>query len=257
VGVPERISYKLRRAHEQFEALDVAIKRFLEADPKPYRILTHDDPDTRDRIYGMEVIQAPPIEWGVITGQIVYHLRTGLDHLAYPLCRAHTPGKTPPRGTEFPIFWDEDRFDDVKPGGGRFKIRGMAWEVQNALRDLQPFNTGNMPKAQSLWLLQHMSNVDKHRYLHLSVIGYPAITNFETPDVELIPVWSKDNREIARAHLLTPEAQVQNDPLFIPQVVLDESLPGGDWRPLDTQVKTFLRLVTEIVEDLSKRFLPV
>jgi hypothetical protein len=252
VSVPEGISYKLRRAHEQFESLDVAIKRFLEADPEKWRVVSHDDPDTRDRIYGIEVIEPPPaVEWGVLTGEIVHNLRSGLDHLAYALCLDHAPSKTPPRNTEFPIFWDEDRFDDVKTGGGRYKIRGMSWEAQSAIRDLQPFNAGRLPKAQSLWLLQEMSNIDKHRHVHLAVLGYPAITSFEDPEVELIPIWSKDNREAARAHPLTPETEVKSDPLITPQVILDESLPGKDWRPLDIQLRTFLR----ISQDLSKRFL--
>ena len=79
----------------------------------------------------------------------------------------------------------------------------------------------------------------------------PAITSFEDPEVELIPIWSKDNSEVARAHPLTPETEVKSDPLITPQVILDESLPGKDWRPLDIQLRTFLR----ISQDLSKRFL--
>ena len=256
MSVPQGISYKLRRAHEQFESLDAAVKGFLEADPKTWRVVAHDDPDTRDRIYGIEVIEPPPaVEWGVLTGEIVHNLRSGLDHLAYALCLAHTPGKTPPRATEFPIFWDEDRFDDVKPGGGLYKIRGMSWEMQCAIRELQPHQRGEAAKAQSLWLLQEMSNIDKHRHVHLAVIGYPVITGFEDPEVEVIPIWSKDNREVARAHPLTPEAKVKNDPHFMPQVILDESLPGNDWRPLDSQLRTFLRIVGDITEDLSERFL--
>jgi hypothetical protein len=255
VSVPEGISYKLRRAHEQLETLDVEIKRFLEADPKTWRVVSHDDPDTRDRIYGIEVIEAPPaIRWGVLTSEIVHHLRTGLDHLAYALCLAHAPGKAPPRGTEFPIFWNEDRFDDVKPGGGRYKIRGMSWEMQSAIRDLQPSQRGDAAQSQSLWLLQEMSNIDKHRYLNLTVLGYPGISFFEDPDVEMIPVWSEDGSIVARAHPLTPEAEVKNDPMIVPQIVLNE-LPHGDWRPLDVQLRTFCRITTDIVQDLSNSFL--
>ena len=255
--LPEGIAYKLRRANEQRETLDMAIKRFLDADPTPYRILSHDDPDTRDRIYGMEIVEPPPaIEWGVLAGEIVHNLRSGLDHLAYALCLAHTPSKAPPRGTEFPIFWNEDRFDDVKSGGGRYKVRGMSWKMQSAMRDLQPFNQGSLPKAQSLWLLQEVSNIDKHRHVHLSVLGYPVIASFESPDVVLIPIWSKDNREIARARPLTRDAEVKSDPVFRPQVILDESIPGDDWRPLDTQMRAFINVTSQVAEDLTQRFLP-
>jgi hypothetical protein len=257
VPLPEGISCKLRRAHQQFETLDVAFHGFLETHPKPYRILTHDDPNTRDRIYGIEIIKPPPtVEWGVLIGEFIHNLRSSLDHLAYALCLAHTPGKTPPPATEFPIFWDENRFDDVKSGGGRYKIRGMSWAMQCAIRDLQPCQRGGAAKSQSLWILQEMSNIDKHRYIHTAVVGYPIIASYVDPDVEIIPIWSEDQREVARAHPLTPQAQVKTDPMIVPQIVLDE-LPRGDWREASSQLRTFLRIVTEIAEDLGQRFLPL
>jgi hypothetical protein len=218
--------------------------------------VSRDDPNTRERLYGIEVLEDPPVgEWGILIGEILYNLRSGLDHLAYALSAAHTPGKTPPRGTEFPIFRDEDRFDDVK-SGGRYKIRGMSWEMQCALRDLQPFNTGNPPEAQSLWLLQHMSNVDKHRTLHLAVFGAPGIAFTVDPDVEIVPVWSEDGSVIAKAVPLTAQAEVKNDPTFVPQIIVKETLPGRDWRPLVVQLQTFLRIAHEHADELSHRFLP-
>ena len=177
--VPEGIAWKIRRAETHFSELVAGAKVFLAADPEPYPIVTEDDPESRDRIYRMEIVRHPPAaEWGVLAGDVIHNLRSALDHLAYALCLAHSPSGTPPSGTEFPIFADEDLFDQTARGGGLYKIRGMSGEVQKAVRQLQPFQHGAAAKSQSLWLLHEMSNIDKHRYLHLSVIGQPGFAFF-------------------------------------------------------------------------------
>jgi hypothetical protein len=255
VTVPEGVAAKLRRAQTHFEGLRVEVDAFLNAEPPPYRIVTADDPHSGDRIYRMEIVQAPPaIDWAVVVGDVIHNLRSGLDHLAHVLCRANVPTKEPPSGTEFPIFVDEERFNSANRGGGLYKIRGMTEDAQEAIRQFQPYLHGDAAKSQSLWLLQEMSNIDKHRYPHLAVIGYPGISFFEDPQVEITPVWAADKSVVARAHPRTPGATI-NDPLITPQVVFDE-LPRGDWRPLDIQLKTFVRLVREMVVDLAEGFLP-
>jgi hypothetical protein len=255
VKVPEGIAWKIRRAQTHFEGLYAEVDAFLNTDPPPYRIVADDDPNSRDRVYRMEIVNPPPaIEWGVVVGDVIHNLRSGLDHLAYALCLASAPTEEPPSGTEFPIFVSEDRFNSRDRGGGLYKIRGIAQDAQEAIRELQPYLHGEAAKSQSLWLLQEMSNIDKHRYLHLSVIGYAGISFFENPQVEIKPVWSADHSVVAVAHPLTREATI-NDPLITPQLVFDE-LPRGDWRPFDLQLRTFVRLVRDNVEDLSKRFLP-
>jgi hypothetical protein len=155
-----------------------------------------------------------------------------------------------------PIFVDEDQFNSGSRRGGLYKICGIAEDAQEAIRSLQPYLHGDAAESQSLWLLQQMSNIDKHRYLNLSVIGrYPGMSFFVDPNVEITAVSSPDDRTVvARAHPRTPDAEI-TDPLILPQVVL-EDLPLEDWRPLDVQVGMFVRLVSEIVEDLSARFLP-
>jgi hypothetical protein len=252
--VPEGIACKIQRAEMHHQALDAEVQAFLQADPKPYRIVAEDDPESGDRVYRMEIVRPPPaIEWGVSAGDVIHNLRSALDHLAYALCLAYSPHVMPPAGTEFPIFADEDLFSRADCGAGFYKIRGMSDGAQEAVRGLQPYQHGDSAKSQSLWLLQEMSNIDKHRHLHLSVIGHPGISFFVDPHVDITPVWSDDQSVIARARRLTPDAEI-TDPLIHPQIVLDD-LPRDDWRPLDVQVHVFVGLVTEIVEDFSARFL--
>jgi hypothetical protein len=105
-----------------------------------------------------------------------------------------------------PIFVDEDQFNSGSRRGGLYKICGIAEDAQEAIRSLQPYLHGDAAESQSLWLLQQMSNIDKHRYLNLSVIGrYPGMSFFVDPNVEITAVSSPDDRTVvARAHPRTP-----------------------------------------------------
>jgi hypothetical protein len=95
--VPPGIAYKVERAGELVRTLDNEVARYLRADPPPYRITTRDDPETRVRIYGLEVVTPPPaVQWGVVAGEIVHNMRSALDDLAYALCQAHEPDQEPP-----------------------------------------------------------------------------------------------------------------------------------------------------------------
>jgi hypothetical protein len=133
----------------------------------------------------------------------------------------------------------------------------MSDEMRHAIRDEQPFSTGShRPEVQSLWLLQQMSNFDKHRTLNIAVMAgqWTMFSVFEDPDVDLVPIWSPEG-EVARARPRTPEALVRTDPVFKPQVVFDETAGPGEDRPMDVQLETFIRIVSEIVDRLSSRFL--
>ncbi len=252
MSVPEGVSEKLRRANEHLEALNVSVERFLERDSN--RVISEDDPDTGNRIYRAEILESPPsVKWAVVAGDILHNLRSGLDHLAYALCTVHAPGKTPPGRTEFPIFWDKDRFENIEARGGLYKIRGMSCEMKNAIRAEQPYNRGNPAKAQSIWLLQELSNIDKHRVLNLAVVAQPAMTFWVSPGVEFELGDMKQSLVVAVGRPIPPQTKVQNDPDFTFRIAFDEG--PAEQRDFVVQLGTFCRITGEIVERLAERFL--
>jgi hypothetical protein len=247
-----------QRAAEHWRVIQSSVDGFLEKVPQPYRVDVRDDELTRERSWWLEVVEQPPaVEWAGITGELLHNLRSALDHLAFALCLAHAPETEPPRQTKFPIFWEKRRFEDTGRGGGLYKLAGMSPGMQEAIRAEQPFSLSEgAPKTQSIWLLQQMSNIDKHRTLNLAVIpgGMTMTAWFEDPQVEMNFILSPEG-EIARARPRTPDAVVRTEPVFKPQVVFDEVAGPGKDRPTDVQLSTFVRVVSQIVGRLANRFL--
>jgi hypothetical protein len=258
VAVPAGVLWKLDRAARLTAEINERINGFLHKGAKPYRIDVRDDEATGERRYVFKLLEPPPaVEWAGMTGEVLHNLRSALDHLAYALCLAHAPSEPPPDRTEFPIFAEEERFDSTQRGGGLYKLRGMSSAMQAAIRAEQPFSVGERtPKAQSIWLLHEMSNIDKHRNLNLAFVpaGMTGFAWFEDPDVELMTVWSEEG-VLAVARPRKPGASISSDPLFVPQVVFNEDAGPGRDRPVDVQLTTFVRIVGEIVGRLSQRFL--
>jgi hypothetical protein len=258
LSAPEGVVWKVRRAAEHAAAVEAAVYGFLHGTPSPFQITTRDHLETRERSWWLELLEEPPtVEWAGLAGEVLHNLRSALDHLAWALCVTHLPGETPPERTEFPIFHGPDAFDNPERGGGLWKIRGMSAEMKAAIRREQPFSISpSAPKNQSLWLLQEMSNIDKHRNLNLVTVPpeWTAYAAFEDPNVEMRLVLSPEG-EIARARPLTPDAEIRIEPIFFPQVVFDEAAGPGRHRPADVQLKTFVQITNEIVGRLSEQFL--
>lgn len=159
-----RVRAKFARAEAHAKQLDARIipgiakvEGMYRGESTLYKLVPEfNDEFTECRLH-IEQIGEPPIDdWAVILGDVLHNLRSCLDHLAHQLAIAHKPDEDPPSGTEFPIFVDGEKFRSRDRGGGLYKIRGLSPE---AIETLQPHDTPQHP----LWVLQQMSNADKHR----------------------------------------------------------------------------------------------
>jgi hypothetical protein len=94
---------RVERAKEHFQDLRSEFAAFRELDP--YGISSYANPATGEYVHLARVSQEPPVRWGVVAGEIVHHLRSALDHLAWQLVldNGGTP-KTGSQGTMFPIL---------------------------------------------------------------------------------------------------------------------------------------------------------
>jgi hypothetical protein len=119
----------------------------------------------------------PPPEIAVLAGEIVYHLRSALDHLAFELVKAN------PRGVMLPAKWQRNcRFPlcmEVPKRGNppvpislplpfnyfKDSLPGITEQAFTFIEALQPYNDGSGP-LQLGWLEQ-LANIDKHRHFHL------------------------------------------------------------------------------------------
>lgn len=161
------------------------------------------DPDN-PRIFRWVVSEfdQPPLEWATIVGDVVHNLRSSLDHLVYELSFLGTQGN-PGAKTAFPCVltkksWDSKEIQKVKLQGVLESHKQKLYTAQPCYRrrdDASP-EAFNLRRHNALWVLQELSNDDKHRML-LPV--KTCITNLQfvvvgTTDCDLVsdmPIWNE------------------------------------------------------------------
>lgn len=144
---------RVDRAREHLDALKGHIATYIEANRTSSLIKV--DGMTISAIWPPE----PPPMFGVWVGEIAYNLRAALDYLVYRLAMLDS-GKTVD-GTQFPI---EDTVEGFQKRRSRF-LRGVNEAHVAAIEELQPYKGADWTR-----LLRDLSNIDKHRTLH--IIGY-------------------------------------------------------------------------------------
>lgn len=114
-----------------------------------------------------------PISWSVIFGEILYNLRSALDHLVWQLVLAN--GQTPGRHNAFPITNDAQGWEKIKDN----LLNGVSSRHKSMIGYLQPHSGGiNLPFDVSKFkLLDDLSNTEKHRYMIVAFIAYMGPAN--------------------------------------------------------------------------------
>ena len=107
-------------------------------------------------------------DFAIRVGEIAYNLRSALDHLVWAAVSEHHVASS--RYHEFPIFQTEAGYHKSAPK----KLFGLPAMYNHAIEDVQPFQT-DCPIGRDLWMLQLVSNIDKHR--HLNVVNTHSIAN--------------------------------------------------------------------------------
>jgi hypothetical protein len=150
---------KLDRAAYHLQTLNDFICTWQNA--KPLTVSGHHEADKAVYVYRLEI---PPIQGGgaIIIGDILHNLRSALDHIAWQLALLSTP--SPHDKTEFPIFWQNDNRTN---GIIKRLLQNVPDDARKVIEALQPYATPN-PRTHPLWLLQELSNRDKHRLLTLT-----------------------------------------------------------------------------------------
>ena len=124
-----------------------------------------------------------PVEWSVITGEILYNMRSALDHLVWQLVLNNE--QTPGRHNEFPITNDQERWLQEKAR----MLKGVSQRHQAMVGYLQPFTGGvGLPFGVSnLRVIDQLSNIEKHRHLVVAVIASrgiePRSLDFDGPEM--------------------------------------------------------------------------
>ncbi len=190
---------RLERAWEHLQCLKAECRGWLK--PRPYRVYGELDPERRNKLIKVEIFRAPPPELGLLIGDCLHNMRSALDNLVYDLAIAHRGfplSKSIAKGSQFPIFKDRDQFMGI----GMNQIRGVHPDARVIIESLQPYHRGEKFEYHRLWMLRELSNADKHRLLHPTLLQ-PAAMGFFPDEVDLSDItWKlgpvENGAEIAR-----------------------------------------------------------
>jgi len=175
------------RAMQTARQLDIAVEEF--AASEPFRVEVQSDGKERLRF-----TNPPPTEIAIIAGEILYQVRSSLDHLFYALIERNHPSAVLPatweRDSQFPLMIK--RPDGAPTSGALERKDFLKSKVLDALTDRAfQFIEANQPYQPSipgadqhllLRLLTKLSNIDKHRRLNTSVTRITRSEKLVTPE---------------------------------------------------------------------------
>lgn len=146
---------KIVRAKEHLNDLHAEIRRFL--DTNPYGIVLKPDEKPGHHRAKIAFSEPTPPRILIIAGDILHNLRGALDHLYWDLMHARARlTEAEERRLQFPITEDADGYQ-----ARRQEIRRFRPDILDMFDTLKPYKGGNY----TLWCLNRLSNIDKHRAL--------------------------------------------------------------------------------------------
>lgn len=167
----EPVDLKLGRAQEHLDALDADTGRYFAGEP--YRFVREYHPEG-SRVAGLAITEEPPERLALVIGDYLHNARAALDYLAWQLVLAS--GITPNGRTKFPI--SKDPRLKKKRRSGVVVEPGVSAPILAVVESLQPYHAPD-PALHPLWLINELSNIDKHRTLHPIVAWVRGAERFD------------------------------------------------------------------------------
>jgi hypothetical protein len=166
----ESAKLKVKRATEHIETLQSRASGYASDD-------TNFVVEEGDGVKKLRFPNEPPAEIAILAGEIVYQLRSALDHLAFELVKTNPKGITlPPKWWEhcqFPLCIEIPRkgnpsvplkvplpFNYFKKSLPEITVQAFTF-----IEELQPYNQEN--GSMQLGWLEKLANIDKHRHFHI------------------------------------------------------------------------------------------
>lgn len=194
----QSLAHKVKRAEAQAISLEKEISRWARIQSNSIGRDLEDE--GRNHVYRVRKPQPFNDVWLVIIGEILYDLRSALDHLACALVPKPNPR------TEFPIFRKKDGPDGFltkAPAKLPRLQQGKpdAWDIIEQLQPYQGAGRGGDPERDPLWVLHQLNIIDKHRYPLVSTTAPHQTTwqGLRTPGVGLvIPDFAPDSLDFVQ-----------------------------------------------------------
>lgn len=209
------IARKLDRADENIVNLHREIITFFKA--SKYPVLPHPNDKLWQEALDYHKQLPIPLRFSVLSGEIIHHLRSCLDHIVWHFSNA-TARRDHENALAFPILSTPPDKDDLR----RFdrQIQGVDNpRVRKLIDDLQPYHDAANAITDPLTIIHDMDRFDKHRELAIcAAVGnavFPPDTDQEI--INLVTAYSK-RKTLSSAELRIAQRAVKNDAKMFPQV---------------------------------------
>ena len=248
------INGKIQRADENVRNLDTEISVFLLANPHPYRVVKEFQNNGRDYVFKLYGELKVPLRFAVLAGEIIYQLRSSLDHLLWALVEKQ--GATHKSSHQFPIAATAEEFVEARK---RRRIEGVSASAEKLIEAVQPYNAPD-PKRSTLAAIDRWCIADKHRLLLVvggaAQLGRELTVNPKQPGISLHgmspPVLKRvtdDGVELLRIELSPAYPEFEADMQFPTQVAFEVE---GECLPF---IQTLTVMLSETVNTVN-RFAP-
>ena len=159
------VELKIERAEAHLTELRDSIERALDSSNEHFTV--EFDPQSGHHVYRAHGLPEIDPQWSLLTGELLYQLRSALDHLAWQLVLLD--GGEPGRQTQFPVLAKQPAGKKGKPGQVQLRPAVQDIKILDALDKAQPYRgyEGDIvPHRNSpLWQLHRLNIIDKHRLL--------------------------------------------------------------------------------------------
>ncbi len=167
--------FKINWANFHIQQLDRAIQDWFKDGSKfTHEIIPNpEEPNTVSLRVSADIIPTSPLSLAV--GDIIQNIRSSLDHAVYHLGESsgYEDFAEKSHKSQFPIFGNISNSGNEIVGAEKFQenaindtIKYLCPAAKSIIESVQPFKDGDKFSEHPLWLLNKLSNIDKHRCLH-------------------------------------------------------------------------------------------
>ena len=201
------IREKPKRANENILNLQSEINTFLKVRPDP--VVGDDEREAADKVFQFWATRQVPPRFSVIAGEVVHHLRSCLDHIAWSLSSQRYRDDHE-RWIGFPVMvkpkpWnsDERRAYDRQVDGI------LATDALRMIDELQPCHAGE-PTDDPLAIIHELDRIDKHPNLVLVIPSFNMNISLPVMHSLVFGGLQRENKVTSKA--LTDKVQVKITP---------------------------------------------
>jgi hypothetical protein len=142
---------KIQRAGQKLVELEASCREFFNKNSP--RLVVQPDPESGNKLVKVVLDEQPPVDISILTGEIIYHLRSSFDQIAVAFARMSTP-RPSDRGIYFPTA-DGLKAFNIECAD---KLIGVDADLVDQIARLKPYDGGD----DTFRAIFRMAKVDKH-----------------------------------------------------------------------------------------------